>query len=122
MNFLRITTGFFLLVFLFSCSGQKDKFAKNWKATEVSFNGGPSMKTDGLVAIEFRFKSDGSFEYVEDGKSETGTWTLSDDGKEITLKFADREVKQKIVKQEDKMLVLDYSDHGMQRGIILMTE
>lgn len=118
MKFLRNFTGLLIFSVLVSCSGQKDKFAKNWKATDVSLNG-TAFKAEALGSFEFKYNADGSFEYLENGTPEKGTWTVSEDGKELTVKYSDREVKQKVVKQEGNALILDYSDHGMQRVVTL---
>lgn len=122
MNFLRSITGFLVLLLLASCSNQNDKFVKPWKATEVTLNGGPALRAEDLGGIQFVFNADGTFDYTEGSTSEKGTWLLSDDAKEIYLKYKEREVKAKVIKQEDKTLVLEYEDHGMQRLILFNAE
>ena len=122
MNYLRSITAFFVLLFIVSCSTNADKLAKTWSATEVTLNGGPTLSAADLGGIQFVFNADGTFNYTEGETSEQGKWALTGDGKEISLNYKERAVNAKIIKQEDKTLVLDYNDHSMQRLILFTAE
>ncbi|MCU0431593.1 MAG: hypothetical protein MUF42_16650 [Cytophagaceae bacterium] len=107
-----------LLMLLVACSGGGNQFAKNWKATDVNLNG-TDFKAEVLGSFEFKYASDGTFEYVENGSVEKGNWKASEDGKSITLTYPDREVKQEVVQVSEQGLVVKYNDHGMQRQLTM---
>jgi len=66
--------------------------------------------------LEYSFKKDGSFSRTEDGKIENGKWTLSEDGKKLTLDLDDKTRIEKEVKElTETGLLLSGEEHGMMR-------
>lgn len=117
----KIHTSFFALFFamlvfsLSSCEKKKSELiAKDWKATKLNF-GGSEIGGD-IVSLEYSFKKDGSFSRTEDGKMEKGKWSLSEDGKKLTLDLEDKTKAEKEVKElTDIKLLLSGEEHGMMR-------
>jgi uncharacterized lipoprotein YehR (DUF1307 family) len=117
----KIRSGFLALFFamlifsLSSCEKKKaDLLAKDWKATKLNF-GGSEIGGD-IVSLEYSFKKDGSFSRTEDGKMEEGKWSLSEDGKKLTLDLNDKTKAEKEVKElADTKLTLSGEEHGMMR-------
>ncbi|HXA00560.1 MAG TPA: lipocalin family protein [Cytophagaceae bacterium] len=117
----KINTSFLALFFtilifsLGSCAKKKaDLIAKDWKATKLNF-GGSEIGGD-IVSLEYSFKKDGSFSRTEDGKTEKGKWSLSEDGKKLTLNLDDKTKVDKDVKElTDSKLLLSGEEHGMMR-------
>ncbi len=78
-----------ILFALMSCkTSPKDILAKKWKPTDVS---GPMISADMKSKIlagdnSMEFMKDGKYSNITDGKADDkGTYTLSEDGKTITL-------------------------------------
>ena len=117
----KIRTSFFLLFFVLmvfsmsSCTKKKsDLLVRDWKATKLNL-GGSEIGGD-IVSLEYSFKKDGSFSRNEDGKMENGKWTLSDDGKKLTLELEDKTKVEKEVKELTEIkLILSGEEHGMMR-------
>jgi hypothetical protein len=87
MKNLRLLFLFLLLMTATLACKKKpsDTLLKKWKIAEFS---GGAMAADDVN----KYKSEGYAEFKKDsyelkfGKTETGTWTLSEDGKTLTLK------------------------------------
>jgi hypothetical protein len=121
---LRLILCLLLPAFLISCGKESgDELLKTWKATELTL-GETALSADDLGGVYLGYKKDGSFFYTESGKTEDGTWTLSDDQKTITLKFeeSDRTVQQQIKELSAEKLVIEYEEHDMKRTISLVPD
>jgi hypothetical protein len=104
-----------LVFFLSSCEKKKtDLIAKDWKATKLNF-GGSEIGGD-IVSLEYSFKKDAGFSRTEDGKMEKGKWSLSEDGKKLTLELEDKTKVEKEVRElTETKLILAGEEHGMMR-------
>lgn len=99
-------------------TGKAAMVAKVWKALEFET---PTAKlTIDLVDIKFNFKENGEFEYSEDGKKESGSWKLNEDGTMILLEYKDGKKADYTISElkADKM-ILTGKVHGMYRTYIL---
>lgn len=87
MKMKQIFAGLLLVaaVSLSACKGKpKDMLAQKWKLTDVS--GIPeSEKNNFLKGADLEFTKDGKYHSVVSGKEENGTYTLSDDGKSLSM-------------------------------------
>jgi len=112
----------FILVFLYSCGGNKSEaLLKDWKATELKL-GETTLSADDIGGIYFSFKSDSTFVYTETGIAQAGKWVYleKDNGIELTYPEEGRKVVQTIQELTAEKLVLNYEDHGMKRTISLI--
>jgi hypothetical protein len=111
-----------LLSLLNSCTTKKaELLQKEWKATELKL-GETVLNADDVGGVYFSFKPDSSFIYTETGSAQSGSWSLSEDGKTIDLTYQEgaRKVTQTIQELTAEKLVLNYEEHGMQRSISLV--
>jgi lipocalin-like protein len=113
-NVLSYFLATMLVVGLFACKGNKsDMLVAKWKISSV--NDGREVPADQKEAVDkmmaemlkdsyFEFKKDGSFEMSVAGKTQKGTWKLSDDaGKLIMTEEGEKD-------KPDSMIVADLSD------------
>lgn len=103
-----------------AASTKSEMIAKDWKATELTL-GETKLAADAVGGVYFSFKTDGTFSYTETGNTETGNWTMDNDGK-IILKYkeGDRIVNQSIQELTAEKLVVNYVDHGMKRNLVMV--
>ena len=123
-NFKLYTSILLLSAVLFSCGSDKSKLlVKDWKATELTL-GETKLAADALGGVTLSFKEDGSFAYSESGSAEKGTWTLNDDGTQVTLTYAEgnRVVVQNIKELTAEKLVINSEEHEMKRTIVLVPD
>lgn len=92
--------------------------AKSWKAAEIET---PTVKLSGeFVDIKFNFKTDGTFEYSEDGKKDEGKWKLNQEETMLMLEYTDgRKADHDIKELSGDKMVIAGKEHGMYRTVIL---
>lgn len=96
-------------------SGNSKIIAKKWYAMEVE-TANTKLSSE-LTDIKFDFKSDGTFEYFEDGKKEAGTWKSSDENKMILIEYNSpkRKADYNVQEIKDDKLVIAGKDNSMYR-------
>lgn len=109
-------------VFVLSCNKEnptKDLLIKKWKVTELDLSG--TRLSGDQVNMQYEFDKDGTFFRTEDGKTEDGTWTISEDGKKLTLNFNDQDlVAEKAIEKLTKdELVISGEEFSMQRTMTM---
>lgn len=111
-----------LMNLLIACEkGKSEMISKKWKVTELDLSG--TKLTGDQVNMMYSFNPDGTFFRTEDGKTEDGSWSLSKDGKSLTLTFNDKELKpaQKSVEQlSEERLVISGEEFSMQRTLTMV--
>ena len=113
-----------LSIILFSCGGGKLKLVtKDWKATELML-GETKVDPEALGGVYLSFKEDGKFSYSESGAVEGGTWSLSEDGTKISLKYDNggRTVVQNIKELTAEKLSINSEEHEMKRSAVLIPD
>jgi len=70
--------------------------------------------TEEMKHVSMNFKEDKTFESIDDGKSDKGTWSISEDGKTLTTKGdgEGKEAKLNIEELSSSKLVLSIEDEG----------
>ncbi|WP_157558384.1 lipocalin-like domain-containing protein [Microscilla marina] len=80
--------------------------------------------TEGLKKTRFNFKKDGTMEMTGGpmGKSLTGSWKLSDDGKTLTMTQGEggEAIQNKIVELSSKKLVFEADNNGKKTKAVLV--
>jgi Lipocalin-like domain len=120
---------FALVMLMMACkSNPKEALTRKWKVDPAAFKTimkeeMDKMKKDNpeqakqmeamlpmmegmLTGITLEFKADGSAEMVAMGKAQTGKWSLSDDGKKITVDDNGKKEEMEVVELSKSKLVL----------------
>ncbi|MFA4851181.1 MAG: lipocalin family protein [Bacteroidales bacterium] len=106
----------FSTLILFSCSTKNSFVVGKWKIDGVGTMDTASSKNNllafGLLSmmskdVEFEFSENGTFQISNQNKSTvSGTYTISDDSKSLTLKANNTEEGYEIIKNDGKQLQL----------------
>jgi hypothetical protein len=99
-------------------TGKAAIVAKKWKASQFETT---TVKLSGdLIDVRFDFKSDSTFNYSEDGKKQTGKWSVNEKGTTLTLAYDDnRKATHNIKELSDVKMIIAGKEHGMYRTITL---
>ncbi|KOY85235.1 hypothetical protein AD998_02870 [bacterium 336/3] len=131
MKFMKFSQLAFLalVVLMMACKGNpKETLTKKWKVDATAFKTIMKEEMDKmkkekpeqakqleamlpmmegmLTNITLEFKADGSAEMVAMGKTQTGKWSLSDDGKKITVDDNGKKEEMDVVELSASKLVI----------------
>lgn len=99
-------------------TGKAAIVAKKWKASQFETT---TVKLSGdLIDVRFDFKNDSTFSYSEDGKKQTGKWSVNEQGTTLTLAYDDkRKATHNIKELTDVRMIIAGKEHGMYRTITM---
>lgn len=114
--------GFFLMTTMLftSCGKSKsDMLVGDWKVTEFDLSG--TKLTGDQVGMSYSFKEDGKFSRVEDGKEQTGSYSLGEDGKTLKFSIDDQglEFEKTIEDLGEKKMILSGEEFTMQQTLTM---
>lgn len=78
-------------------SSKKDLLINSWKLTGTSDKIPDDKKVELLKNAMLSFDKDGSFTLAGMGGTQTGTWMISDDAKQLTLKDANGSTHENLI-------------------------
>ena len=95
--------------------------ARQWLASEFETS---NIKLSGeLIDLKFNFKSDSTFDNTSDGKTESGTWAINEEGTKLILNYnTAREAKYDVKALNENSMIIAGKEHGMFRTITLVAK
>ncbi len=116
MKLKNIFTGILLMsaMAFVSCKGKpKDMIVNKWKATDITGGDMASMpdsiKKNLISAISIEFTKDGKYTAVSGGENENGTYTISEDGKSISMTGKSGTAEESTIEEitKSKLVIVD---------------
>lgn len=103
-----------LSVLALACSkSTKDTLEGSWKVSRLSLAGSP-QDPEVFGPFVYDLKGDGSYNYSEGAKKESGKWTVSEDQKQLVFEPATGEKYTKEIKSASKdSVVLSFKSFTM---------
>lgn len=84
-KYLQTGIALFFIVALVACSkSAKDSLQGSWKVSKLTM-AGSEQDPELFGPYAYEFKEDGSYNYTEGTKKEAGTWTVSEDSKQVNF-------------------------------------
>jgi hypothetical protein len=112
-----------LTLLVTACSkSTKDTLQGSWKVSKLSL-AGSSQDPEVFGPFIYELKDDGSYNYSEAAKKESGKWSVSEDQKQITFEPASGEKYTKDIKSVSKdSVVLSFKSFTMDVNHTLVPE
>jgi hypothetical protein len=116
MKLKHIFTGILLMsaMAFVSCKGKpKDMIVNKWKATDLS--GGSlgsipdSIKKSLVSSVSIEFTKDGKYSAASGSSTDNGTYTVSEDGKSISMTGASGKAEESSIEEitKSKLVIID---------------